>query len=59
MLWPGWTGMVKAMDHHIEWIAAQQQALANAATLELWAALCFVTGACLMLALAMWWFDSY
>ena len=51
--------MVKAMDHHIEWIAAQQQALANAATLELWAALCFVTGACIMLALAMWWFDSY
>lgn len=47
------------MDHRIEWIAARQQELANAATWELWAALCFVTGACILLALYMWWYDPY
>jgi hypothetical protein len=50
---------VKPMDPRIEWIAAQQQAIADAATLELWGALCFVTGACILLALTMWWYDPY
>lgn len=47
------------MDHRIAWIAAKQQEFADAASWELWAALCFLTGTCVLLSLVMWWIDSY
>jgi len=47
------------MDHKIAWIIARQQEVADAASLELWGALCFLAGACVLLALVMWWLDSY